>query len=206
MSVIWRRPNGERVTLSALADFSGALEEIEAEITKAGQEGRYTDVALLNADHEQIFSRWRASRRVELQNDEVHLERTLDLLAKRLAWWQELAAVDEYDRPLEVSKAQAAIFSAGKMSPASWDEAKAAIAWMPEFRVPDGVDLAAAIADLERLLEAGLRLEPLMEEYISQLSDETFTADRWAEFRKKRWKLFTQAARTYNEIAERIDG
>ena len=206
MNIIWRRPDGERVTLSTLADFSAALEEIEAESAKARQEGRYTDVALLNLDHDQIFSRWRTLRRAELQADEVHLERTLELVGKRLAWWRELAATDKYNEPVEVSKAQAAIFSAGKMSPARWDEAKAAIAWMPEFRVPDGVDLGRGIADLEKLLEAGLRLQPLLEDFISQLSDATFTDAGWTEFRKERWKLFTQAARTYNEIAERIDG
>ncbi|MBD58531.1 MAG: hypothetical protein CL808_00185 [Citromicrobium sp.] len=205
MTVTWRRPDGERVTLSTLADFSVALENIEAETAKARQEGRYTDIALLNADYQQIFARLRISQRAELQADETHLHHSLEIVEKRLAWWRELSVTDDYDEPIEVSKAQMAIFAPGKMSPASWDEAKAAIAWMPEYRLPDGVDLGRGIADLEQLLEAGRTLQPLFKDFIRQLGDTTFTETGWTEFRKERWNIFVQAVRTYNEIAERID-
>lgn len=205
MNITWRRPDGERVTLSTLPDFSRALEQIEAETVKAQQEGRYTDIALLKGDHDQIFSSWRTLRRAELKAEEMHLERMIELVGKRLAWWRELSVTDKYDEPVEVSKAQAAIFAAGKMSPTSWDEAKAAIASLPEFCLPDDVDPASGIANLEELLKAGRKLRPLLADFSRQLSDTTFTEAGWMEFRKERWKLFIQAARTYNEIVERID-
>ena len=64
---------------------------------------------------------------------------------------------DVYDEPIEVSKAQAAIFAAGKMSPASWNEALRAAA-----AAIKGRKLAGLVGDLAPV-EAVYALKGLVE-------------------------------------------
>jgi len=204
--LIWTRSDGTRVELKSAADFADALAKIEAEADDAAQEGRSTDLALLNSSRVQLFEAWRKARREELESEQTHLTRVIGMLMKRIAWWQECASINDWDRPSDVSPAQAAIFAAGRSSPRSWDEARAALDWLPDYQVPAAPNLRAAIAQSEALLRAAKELQPLLDEFVSQLSERNFSDLRWADYRTKGHPAYVQAARAYNQAAERADG
>lgn len=193
----------EAPPLSRTEQLETHLQQLAAAHDNAMANGKWSDAALIDVDHRDLFVKWCVAQQDEVTRHLEAIKSQAQSIVLRIGWWLELGRVTE--EPVEVSPFQKQIFKDGDFRPRSWGNAREALETTEKYRRPSSGDLASwKSSGTEIMAEAG-RLEKYLSEFHAQLDVHDCTDPSWETYYNEKAPALRRSLGQYEYLWEISD-